>query len=79
MEKTNVVNVQGAKVGERIVCDANDSSEAKVMWNEGSRQFHINAPSLEDALTFEKSKVWMSAGCLDFQSFQPCHPTKPCI
>ena len=68
VEKTKVIDSHGAKVGERIVWDGNRPYVAEVRWNEGSRVFQINAASLEDALIFEKSKVWIGAGCWDARS-----------
>ena len=69
VEKTNVLNKVGVKIGERVVWNSGESLYgAGVEWNEGSRLFYIHATSLLDALTFEKSKVWRGAGCWDFRS-----------
>jgi hypothetical protein len=68
VEKTDVYDAQGTKIGERVVWDSRPPSEAEVTWNEGARLFYIYAPSLQDALTFEKSNVWKGAGCWDFRS-----------
>ncbi len=68
VEKSNVLNTEGVKVGERSVWDSGDpSSGAAVVWNEGARLFYIDARSLKDALTFEESQVWKGAGCWDFR------------
>jgi hypothetical protein len=67
VEKTNVYNAKGIKIGERVVWDyGNPSYGAGVEWNEGARLFYIRADSLRDATTFEESKAWRGAGCWDF-------------
>jgi hypothetical protein len=70
VEKTAVINDNGANVGERVVWNSTDpSDEAVIRWNEGSCLFSIHAHSLANALTFEKSKVWAGAGCWDARSW----------
>ena len=67
VEKTNVFDAKGVKIGERVVWDSgNPSYGAGVEWNEGARLFYIRADSLRDAITFEESQVWKGAGCWDF-------------
>src|SRR5438128_2292993 len=70
LEKTDVRDPKGTKIGERVVWDSPPPSEAEVTWNEGAKLFEILAPSLQDALTFEKSNVWKNSGCWDFRSFK---------
>jgi len=69
MEKTDVVDASGTKIGERVVWNSRDSADAEITWNECARLYAINAQSLEDALTFEKSKAWEPAGCWDARSW----------
>src|SRR5439155_9144289 len=65
---TQVTDANGTKIGERVRWDAQSPSEAEIVWNEGARLFYIDAPSLQHALTFEKSNVWKRSGCWDFRS-----------
>ncbi len=70
VQKTDVLDINGSKIGERVVTGSGEpSSGAVIEWNEGSRLFSIRAPSLADAITFENSKVWVGGGCWDFNSF----------
>jgi hypothetical protein len=69
IERTNVTDSSGAKIGERVVWDSQPLSWARVEWNEHARLFSIWAPSLQDALTFEKSKAWQPSGCWDAHSW----------
>jgi len=67
-ERRDVLDISGSKIGERVV-SGEPSTAATVIWNEGSRLFYIEAPSIADAITFENSKVWVGGGCWDFSSF----------
>jgi hypothetical protein len=67
-ERRDVLDVNGTKVGERVI-EGDASSAATISWNEGSRLFYIEAPSVADAITFENSKVWAGRECWDFHSF----------
>ena len=67
-ERRDVLNINGSKIGERVV-SGEPFTVATVKWNEGSRLFYIEAPSIADAITFENSKVWVGSGCWDFSSF----------
>jgi len=67
IQKTDVLDINGAKVGERVM--AGGPTGASIFWNEGQRLFHIEASSVADAITFENSKVWVGEGCWDFTSF----------
>jgi hypothetical protein len=67
--KSDVHDTTGAKIGERIVWNSRPQKDAQVTWNEGAKLFFIDAPTLQDALTFEKSNVWKSASCSDSRSF----------
>jgi hypothetical protein len=67
-ERRDVLDIRGSKIGERVV-SGEPSTVATVIWNEGSRLFYIEAPSIADAITFENSKVWVGSGCWDFSSF----------
>ncbi len=70
VQKTDVLDIKGSKIGERVVRRSGEPSTGAVIeWNEGSRLFHIEAPSVADAITFENSKVWVGEGCWDFHSF----------
>jgi len=70
VEKTVMLDDNGAKTGERVVWDAtSDSNLAVIQWNKGARLFLVQAPSLREALAFEKSKVWLTAGCWDARSW----------
>jgi hypothetical protein len=69
VEKTIVPDARGMKIGERVVWDRHGLSYAKIRWNQGTRLFAIEAPVLKDALTFEKSRVWVGKSCLDMRSF----------
>ena len=70
VEKTAMLDAKGVKIGERVVWDAtSDSNEAVIRWNKGARLFSVHAPSLPEALAFEESKVWLSAGCWDARSW----------
>jgi hypothetical protein len=76
VQKTDVLDLKGSKIGERVVSDsAGPSAEAEIEWNEGSRLFSIKASSVADAIAFENSKVWVGGGCWDFNSF--LIPTPP--
>jgi hypothetical protein len=68
IERTLVSDAAG-KIGERIVWDATSLDDAAIVWNQGARLFSIQAHSLTDALTFEKSRVWVCAPCEDMRSF----------
>ena len=69
VQKTDVLDIKGSKIGERVVRGFGEpSSGAEIEWNEGSRLFYIVAPSVADAITFENSKVWVGGGCWDFNS-----------
>jgi hypothetical protein len=61
------LNDAGQKVGERLVIAAEPGSEteAKIVWTERSRLFSIRAPTLQHALLFEKSRLWVDVGCTD--------------
>ena len=67
-ERRDVLDIRGSKIGERVV-SGEPSTVATVIWNEDSRLFYIEAPSIADAITFENSKVWVGSGCWDFSSF----------
>jgi hypothetical protein len=69
IEKTVVSDATGVKIGERIVWNATSLDDAAIYWNQGARLFSIQARSLTDALTFEKSRVWVGASCEDMRSF----------
>ena len=70
LQKTDVLDVNGSKIGERVVMGSSEPSTGAVIeWNEGSRFFHIDAPSVADAIIFENSKAWVGSGCWDFHSF----------
>jgi len=69
VEKTDVVDAGGTRIGERVVWDSRGSVNAGITWNERARLFSINAQSLQDALTFEKSRAWEPAGCWDARSW----------
>lgn len=70
VQKTDVLDIRGSKIGERVVSGSGEpSTRAVIGWNEGSRLFYIEAPSVADAITFENSKVWIGGGCWDFRSF----------
>jgi len=69
IEKANVVDASGTKIGERVVWNSHDSAHAEIKWNERARLFTINAQSLQDALTFETSKAWEPARCWDARSW----------
>jgi len=70
VQKTDVLDIRGSKIGEREVTGSGEpASGAVIEWNEGSRLFYIQAPSVADAITFENSKVWVGSGCWDFSSF----------
>ena len=70
VQKTDVLDNKGSKIGERVVRGSGDpSTGAEIEWNEGSRLFHIVAPSVADAITFENSKVWVGGECWNFNSF----------
>jgi hypothetical protein len=66
-ERRDVLDINGSKIGERVV-SGEPSTVATVIWNEASRLFYIEAPSIADAITFENSKVWVGSGCWDFSS-----------
>src|SRR5204863_3591873 len=70
IERTNVIDTSGTKIGKRVVWDARPLSWAHVEWNERARVFSIEAPSLQDALTLEQSKAWQPVDCLDARSWQ---------
>jgi hypothetical protein len=61
------LNATGQKVGERLVIAAQPGSEteAKIVWTEDARLFLIRAPTVQHALLFEKSRLWVDAGCTD--------------
>jgi hypothetical protein len=67
VERTNVVDSSGTKIGERVV-QKSRGYDAAIRWNEGARFFSIDAESLKDALLFEKSKPW-GPGCRDDRSW----------
>jgi hypothetical protein len=69
VEKTIVADAGGTKIGERAVWDRHGLTYATIRWNQGARLFKIQAPSLADALTFEKSRVWVGKRCEDMRSF----------
>jgi hypothetical protein len=69
VETTYVFDVQSRKIGERVVWNF-DARGARIEWNEGARLFYISGDSLEDARTFEVSRIWSGAGCWDFRSFR---------
>jgi hypothetical protein len=66
-QKTDVLDIKGWKIGERVM-SGGPSTGATVTWNEGRRLFYIDASSVADAITFESSKVWIAAGCFDVSS-----------
>jgi len=57
-DRTATLDVDGKKVGERVVLDS-----AVIYWTEGARYHSIVAPSVEYALLFEKSRAWEWEGC----------------
>ena len=66
VEKTDVLDGNGTKIGERVLWKPLGDFEASITWNERARLFAIGSPSLQDALTFEKAKVWVEMpGCAD--------------
>jgi hypothetical protein len=67
-ELTDVTDANGAKIGERVMRGTR-SSEGEIVWSEGTRLFYIDAPSLDDALAFEKSNIWKASECWDFRSW----------
>jgi hypothetical protein len=69
IEKTIVADAGGVKIGERVVWDTHGLNYAEIRWNQGARLFAIEAESLKDALTFEKSRVWVGKPCEDMRSF----------
>ncbi len=71
VQKTDVLDIRGSKIGERVVEGSGDpSTRAVIIWNEGSRLFYIAATSVADAINFENSKVWVGSECGDFRSFK---------
>jgi hypothetical protein len=72
IERTNILNDKGAKVGERVVWDSSNNpyQGATIEWSESTRIFAIHAPSVKYALAFEKSKAWVAQPCVDFDSFR---------
>jgi hypothetical protein len=69
VERTIVTDAHGVKLGERVVWDRHGLSYAEIRWNQGARLFAIEAPSLNDALTFETSRVWVGKPCEDMRAF----------
>jgi hypothetical protein len=61
------LNDAGQKVGERLViaADPGSETEAKIVWTEGARLVLIRAPTVQHVLLFEKSRLWVDAGCTD--------------
>jgi hypothetical protein len=73
IQKTDVLDIKGSRIGERVV-SGGPSTGGAVTWNEGSRFFDIEGPSVADAIAFENSKVWIGRGCWDFSSFSIQRP-----
>ena len=67
VERTMVTDAHGVKLGERVVWDRHGLSYAEIRWNQGARLFAIEAPFLNDALTFETSRVWVGKHCVDMR------------
>ena len=67
VERTDVVDSSGKKIGERVVWLS--PYGAAIEWNEGARFFDIGAESVTKARTFEKSKAWRP-GCWDARLWQ---------
>jgi hypothetical protein len=67
---TDVTDANGTKIGERVMRKSGPtSSEAEIIWSEGARVFYIDAPTLDDALAFERSEIWRGSDCWDFRSW----------
>ncbi len=64
---TPVIDLYGAEIGKRFATYTQPEEHGEIVWNEGARLFYIDAPSLQDALTFERSNVWKDSGCWDFR------------
>jgi hypothetical protein len=66
---TPVIDLYRAEIGKRFVSYTQPEEHGEIVWNEGARLFYIDAPSLQDALTFERSNVWKNSDCWDFRSW----------
>ena len=71
-----VLSDEGTKLGERVVWESSDKSEAQVEWSEGSRWFYISGRSLRDVLSFEESRVWTAQSCWDLSFLDAAPPNK---
>jgi len=76
LKTSMVLSDEGTKLGERVVWESSDKSEAQVEWSEGSRWFYISGRSLRDVLSFEQSRVWTTQSCWDLSFLDAPPPNK---